>query len=68
MDVRSLLTAYQRLGPTEQAVFAAMIRAHQEFNRPEWRDELARRHDALEGSAGVSLAAVEAFVRTMDPG
>lgn len=66
MDVAALIKAYHSLPAVEQSMFAAMVRAHQIFNTPEWREELARRHQQMDRGATVTLAAVERLIRQLD--
>lgn len=66
MDVDALIKAYTALPAVEQSVFAAMVRSHQVYNTPEWRDELARRNQQIDRGAGVALEAVERLIRQLE--
>lgn len=66
MDVDALIKAYHALPAVEQSMFAAAVRAHQVFNTPEWRDEIARRNKQIDQGDSVSLAAVERLIRSLD--
>ncbi len=66
MDVDALIKAYNALSAVEQSVFASVVRAHQVFNSPEWREELARRNQQIDKGAGVSLQAVEQLIRQLE--
>jgi hypothetical protein len=66
MDVDALIKAYNALPAVEQSMLAAVVRAHQVFNAPEWREELARRHQQMDRGATVTLAAVERLIRQLD--
>lgn len=66
MDVDGLIKAYRSLPTVEQSMFAAVVRSHQVFNTPEWREEIARRHQQIDRGAGVALAAVERIIRQLD--
>jgi len=55
MGIDDLLRHYTALPAHERAVFAAMVRAHGLFNTPDWRSELARRHQAVESGKGVRM-------------
>ncbi len=50
---------YHGLESTEQAAFAAMVRAHQLFNTEIWRQEIARRGSQLESKPGTPIAEIE---------
>ena len=66
MDVDALIKAYHALPAVEQSMFAAVIRAHQVFNTPEWRSELARRNQQIDHGTGVRLDAVERLIQQLD--
>lgn len=66
MDVDALIKAYNALSAVEQSMFAAIVRAHQVFNSPEWREELARRNQQIDKGAAASMQAVEQLVRQLD--
>jgi len=66
MDVDALIKAYHTLPAVEQSMFAAVVRAHQVFNTPEWREELARRHQQMDRGTCASLSAVEHLIRQLD--
>jgi hypothetical protein len=55
MGIEELARQYAALPPPERAVFAAMVRAHELFNTPTWREEIARRNRAIEGGSGVRV-------------
>jgi hypothetical protein len=66
MDVEALIKAYNALPAVEQSMLAAVIRAHQVFNSPEWREELARRHQLMDRGSCATLASVERLIRQLD--
>jgi len=66
MEVYALIKAYNALPAVEQSMFAAVVRAHQVFNTPEWREEIARRHQQIDRGTGVTLATVERVIQQLD--
>jgi len=66
MDVDALIKAYNALPVVEQSMFAAVVRGHQVFNAPEWREELARRHQQIDRGTSVTLDAVERLIRQLE--
>jgi hypothetical protein len=66
MELADLTRAYHALPPQEQALFAAVVRAHQVFNGVEWKLELARRHAALDAGREVTVETVESFLGQLD--
>ena len=55
MGLDDLARQFAALSPHEQALFRAMIRAHEVFNSPSWREEIARRNRAVEAGRGVRV-------------
>lgn len=55
MGIDELARHYAALPPPERALFAAMVRAHELFNTPAWREEIARRNRAVESGKGVRV-------------
>lgn len=66
MGLSDLLKSYHALPPGDRAVFAAMVRAHQVFNGPAWKQELARRHQLIDDGRCQSLGEIEALVARLD--
>jgi len=66
MDVEALIKAYNSLPAVEQSMVAAVVRAHQVFNQPEWRSELARRHEQIDRGAGVGVETVERVIQQLE--
>jgi hypothetical protein len=55
MSIDELARHYLALPPPERARFAAMVRAHEVFGTPTWREEIARRHRAIDAGNGVRV-------------
>jgi hypothetical protein len=62
MGIGKLIRDYESLAPSEQALFAAAVRAHQIFNSSMWREEIARRHEVMEMGQAKKIDEVEQLV------
>jgi hypothetical protein len=66
LELSEVTRAYHALPPPEQALFAAIVRAHRSFNGVEWKLELARRHAAIDAGREVSIDSVEVFLAQLE--
>jgi hypothetical protein len=55
MGLDEIARQFAALPPPERALFSAMVRAHDVFNGPKWREEIARRNRAIEAGTGVRV-------------
>jgi hypothetical protein len=62
MGIPELTRAYAALPARDQVVFAAFVRAHQTFNTPAWKADLALRHAEMDAGQTVPVEKVVASI------